>query len=283
MAISDGQRVRALESNAAWASKQNDNTLAGVQTLANPGSGPTVTNTQQKINDIDVDLLQAQSDITNLQGDVSTLQQDVSDLQAIETFVYLGAWDASTNTPTIADGDGGGGAGPGGVYRVSVAGSQDLGSGTIDFNVADRVVYNSAGVYEKWDVTDEVTSVNGQQGDVVLELDDIDNVNAPLPTAGQVLTWDDVANEWQAKDTQQVFTTKVEYRTITSGEATAKELTLVEEPKVAGEVVLDVIGGGPMFYGDDFSVSGQVLTWDTLALDGIISTGDRVRISYIYE
>jgi TolA-binding protein len=495
MAISDGQRVRALESNAAWASKQNDNTLAGVQTLSNPGSGPTVTNTQQKINDIDVDLLQAQSDITNLQGDVSTLQQDVSDLQAIETFVYLGAWDASTNTPTIADGDGGGGAGPGGVYRVSVAGSQDLGSGTIDFNAADRVVYNSAGVYEKWDVTDEVTSVNGQQGDVVLSLDDIDDVdaaapandqalvwdsgnskweakgiprdadavaydnttsgltatdvqgaidevegrldtaegsistaqsditqlqtdlsnlelddltdvdlstaptdgqvltyenattswkaeslpppvadlddltdvNAPSPTADQVLTWDDVASEWQAKDAQgsgdaidvsydptgtglvatnvqaaitevKAFAnaidndlvnllntvdnlslssltdvdnaldpggddilryngqtgqwesfelilekTKVEYRTITSGEATAKELTLVEEPKVAGEVVLDVIGGGPMFYGDDFSVSGQVLTWDTLALDGIISTGDRVRISYIYE
>jgi hypothetical protein len=171
-----------------------------VQTLANPGSGPTVTNTQQKINDIDVDLLQAQSDITNLQSDVSTLQQDVSDLQAIETFVYLGAWDASTNTPTIADGDGAAGAGPGGVYRVSVAGSQDLGSGTIDFNAADRVVYNSAGVYEKWDVTDEVTSVNGQQGDVVLELDDIDDVDAAAPANDQALVWDAGNSKWEAKD-----------------------------------------------------------------------------------
>jgi len=186
MAISDGQRVRALESNAAWASKTVDNTFAGIQTLANGSSGPTIANTQQKINDIDADLVVAQNDISNLQvdlaaaeTDIAQLQVDVSLLQALDTFVYVGSWDANSNTPTIADGDGGAGVGPGAVYRVTVGGTQNLGSGPITFNANDKVVYNFSGVWEKWDVSDEVTSVNGQTGAVSLALDDIADVNAP--------------------------------------------------------------------------------------------------------
>ena len=51
----------------------------------------------------------------------------------------LGEWDASTNTPAIADGNGE----YGNYYIVSVAGSQDLGSGLIAFNVDDQVMYYS--------------------------------------------------------------------------------------------------------------------------------------------
>lgn len=61
MSIVDGQRVRALESNAAWASKSSNNTLAGVQTLSHGGSGASVANLQQTIND-------ALLDVTNLQS-----------------------------------------------------------------------------------------------------------------------------------------------------------------------------------------------------------------------
>lgn len=50
---------------------------------------------------------------------------------------YKGSWDAATNTPTLADGVGTNGD----LYKVSVAGSQDLGGGTINFEVGDHVVY----------------------------------------------------------------------------------------------------------------------------------------------
>ena len=53
---------------------------------------------------------------------------------------YKGAWNASTNTPTLIDGTGDNGD----VYKCSVAGTQDFGSGDITFNVSDWVVYNGS-------------------------------------------------------------------------------------------------------------------------------------------
>ena len=81
---------------------------------------------------------------------------------------YEGVWNASTNSPSLADGVGDAGQ----VYRVSVAGSQDLGSGSISFEVGDYVIYNGT-VWEKSDTTDAVASVNGQTGIVSLDSDDI--------------------------------------------------------------------------------------------------------------
>ena len=57
---------------------------------------------------------------------------------------YKGTWNANTNTPTLADGVGDNGD----VYVVSVAGTQDLGSGSITFAVGDWVVYNGS-IWEK--------------------------------------------------------------------------------------------------------------------------------------
>ena len=77
---------------------------------------------------------------------------------------YQGTWDASTNTPTLADGAGS----VGDVYRVSVAGTQDLGSGNITFDVGDYAILNASLVWEKADTTDAVSSVNGQTGSVTV-------------------------------------------------------------------------------------------------------------------
>ena len=51
---------------------------------------------------------------------------------------YKGSWDASTNTPTLADGTGNAGD----VYICSVAGIVNFGSGPITFAVGDQVIYN---------------------------------------------------------------------------------------------------------------------------------------------
>jgi hypothetical protein len=75
---------------------------------------------------------------------------------------------------------------------------------------------------------------------------------------------------------------KVEHRTISAGEATAKSLTLVQTPAAPTEVMLDVIGGSSAFNSTDFVVSGATLSWGTLGLDGVLAAGDKVRITYVY-
>jgi len=81
---------------------------------------------------------------------------------------YQGTWSASGNTPTLADGTGD----QGDVYRVSVAGTVNLGSGSIAWGVGDYVIYNGT-VWEKSDSTDAVASVNGYTGVVSLTKSDV--------------------------------------------------------------------------------------------------------------
>lgn len=77
---------------------------------------------------------------------------------------YQGMWNALTNSPALADGSGS----IGDVYRVSTAGTQNLGSGPISFDVGDYVILNASLIWEKADTTDSVVSVNGQTGIVTL-------------------------------------------------------------------------------------------------------------------
>ena len=76
---------------------------------------------------------------------------------------YKGQWNAETNTPTLADGTGS----KGDFYIVSVAGTQNLGSGNIQFFVNDRVIYDGS-VWTR------------------LSAGDVNTVNNVLPTNGNV-------------------------------------------------------------------------------------------------
>lgn len=77
---------------------------------------------------------------------------------------FKGAYNATTNSPTLVDGTGNAGD----FYRVTVAGTQDFGSGSITFVVGDYVMYSGT-VWEKGHAgADAVNSVNGQTGVVVL-------------------------------------------------------------------------------------------------------------------
>jgi hypothetical protein len=62
----------------------------------------------------------------------------------VRNLTFKGTWDASTNTPTLADGTGD----TGDYYVVSVAGTQNLGSGDITFVEGDEVIYNGT-IWEK--------------------------------------------------------------------------------------------------------------------------------------
>lgn len=89
---------------------------------------------------------------------------------------YQGVYDAATNTPTLADFASGAAAGDkiGDVYRVTVGGTQDFGSGNITFVAGDYAILSAAGKWEKSDTTDEVASVNGFTGVVVIKTKDVE-------------------------------------------------------------------------------------------------------------
>lgn len=102
---------------------------------------------------------------------------------------------------------------------------------------------------------------------------------AYIPQPGQ-----DVKFYYFKQDTvvTTTLTPRTEYRTLTLGEATAKSLSLAQSPSTSGQTILDLIGGGATFYGDDFTVSGSTLSWSGLGLDGLLSTGDKLRVQYFY-
>lgn len=81
---------------------------------------------------------------------------------------YQGTWNASTNSPTLADGTGS----TGDVYRVTVGAARNLGSGSITFDVGDYVIYNGT-IWQKSDTTDAVSTVAGRTGDVTLTVADV--------------------------------------------------------------------------------------------------------------
>lgn len=80
---------------------------------------------------------------------------------------YQGAWNASTNSPTLTSSVGTQGY----YYVVSVAGTTNL-NGITDWQIGDWAIFNGS-VWQKVDNTDAVTSVNGQIGTVVLTTSDI--------------------------------------------------------------------------------------------------------------
>lgn len=141
-----------------------------------------ITNAQDDIDDL-VTLSGVAANATDLGTFTGTVIPDNSDikeaLQALETEVegipnpiyYAGTYDATGNSPDL---DQAGARVQGALYRVTTGGTHDFGAfgGSITFVAGDKVAYNGS-AWEKWDVSDEVISVNGQTGAVSLDTDDI--------------------------------------------------------------------------------------------------------------
>lgn len=95
-----------------------------------------------------------------------------------------GNWDASTNTPALADGVGL----DGDTYYVNVAGSTNL-DGETDWKVGDKAQFvESIGKWTKQDNTESVVSVAGKTGNVSLDTSDVsEDPSALYFTAARVL------------------------------------------------------------------------------------------------
>jgi hypothetical protein len=72
----------------------------------------------------------------------------------------------------------------------------------------------------------------------------------------------------------------VEYKTLNDDEIANRSITLEHAPASEIDVTLDLVGGGAQVLGDDFTVTGDVISWDGLPLQDILSIGDKLRVSY---
>lgn len=116
-------------------------------------------------------------------GKVPVAQLPASVVGAV---TYQGTWDANTNSPTIPAAAAGN---KGYYYRVSVAGATNI-NGVNDWKVGDWIISNGA-AWEKVDNTDQVTSVAGRQGAIILTSTDVglencnntSDANKPVSTA----------------------------------------------------------------------------------------------------
>ncbi len=82
--------------------------------------------------------------------------------------VYKDVWNANTNTPTLANG-----VGTAGWYYICYfAGTQNLGAGSISYNVGDQLIYNGT-VWKRVPSAVSVNSINGFTGTVVLTTNNI--------------------------------------------------------------------------------------------------------------
>ena len=81
---------------------------------------------------------------------------------------YEGLHNVSTNSPALTDASGDAGQ----VYRISVGGTRNYGSGNITLNVGDYLIHNGS-VWEFADTTDAVSTVNGYTGNITLSKSDV--------------------------------------------------------------------------------------------------------------
>jgi hypothetical protein len=101
------------------------------------------------------------------------------------SLLYLGTWNAQTNTPQILNGVGTNGN----YYKVSVAGTTSI-DGTNTWNIGDWIIYNGS-IWERVINNDLVSSVNSKVGNVILTktdlgLSNVDNtsdLNKPISNA----------------------------------------------------------------------------------------------------
>jgi fibronectin-binding autotransporter adhesin len=80
---------------------------------------------------------------------------------------YHGTWNASTNTPTLADNTGVAGD----MYVVSVAGTRSLGSGSMNFGAGDFVIHNGT-IWQRAPSSSAVTSVFSRTGAITAQSGD---------------------------------------------------------------------------------------------------------------
>ena len=190
---------------------------------------------------------------------------------------YQGNWNASTNSPTLADGTGNAGD----VYKVSVAGSQNLGSGSISFDVGDYAIY-SGSVWEKSDSTDIANTDALTEGSTNLYFTNARARTAAVVNSTAGSETDQAASVAAMKSyvNAQSANVNVETFTLSGTDITNGYIDLAFE----ADKVIEVTPKGfpPQHPVDDYTLSvPSSVTRVTFAGDMLsLITGDKVKVAY---
>jgi hypothetical protein len=139
----------------------------------------------------------------------------VNDIPSV--FAIQGNWDADTNSPALADGvNSTGDDYP--LYIVNVAGATEL-DGTDTWQVGDWVYYAN-GQWWRADNLDDVVSVNGQSGVVVLDTDDISEGSNLYYTQGRFDTAFAAKSTTDLAEGSNLYYTAARFNTAFSGKST---------------------------------------------------------------
>lgn len=144
-------------------------------------AGASEDEARQAIGALSASMLGAANGVAQLDGSGTVPLSQLN----LEGIAYKGLWDAADNAPSIADGVGE----DGDFYFASSAASVDLGSGPVEFDEGDIVIYHE-GVWSRLGSTQIVQSVNGQIGNVEITRQ---SLGAMADTYQP--DWDDVQNK----------------------------------------------------------------------------------------
>lgn len=128
-------------------------------------------------------------------------------------------------------------------------------------------------------------SIQIYQNGVVTEITDY-SYSAPTvtfstaPAAGVVVYAIYLSEGSPASPIVSAGTNNVEFYVITPADVTAANFTLAATPAEPTKVLVDVIGGTSQQQGVDYTISGSTFDFSGLGLDGILASGDVVRVQY---
>lgn len=130
--------------------------------------------------------------------------------------------------------------------------------------------------------TEGIIEVKIQNG---FELNELHNVSINGVNNGDLIQYETATGLWKnipsSSIAGKIF--KVEYFTLDANQILQKEVGLAHTPSDPTSVMLDVIGSTAQVYGDDFTVVSYTLSWSGGPLDGLLSVGDKIRVSYQYQ
>jgi hypothetical protein len=259
MSISDGVPATAANFNGAFLSRTQNSATVGVVGLNNsvdPNSGSQIVNTQRAINELfDADGTSGEGDAarkdyasTNYIADGDSRKTAIEKLdQALA--VIAGA--AMGTSPEIE------------VFTLSAG---DITNKYVTLSASPSVASSTLLTVKGYPVQfyGDDYSVSGNV---------VGWTGTPLD--GALIAGDKLkVTYWVASSPE------VEQRTVTGGEIAAKQLTLASSPTTPTKVILSVAGFPEQFYLDDYIVTGNILDWNGLGLDGVLTAGDEVRIMY---
>lgn len=109
----------------------------------------------------------------------------------------------------------------------------------------------------------------------------VDGQLAVATDTGKIYYWDATSGTWNVISAEAAGVSYFPQPVLelTTIDISNKQITLSRTPTTAEETRVIVVGGINQEYGVDFTVSGDVLSWNGLGLDGVLEAGDKLIIT----